>query len=224
MNATAKKIRDARIKSGLSEKQLGKKCGVTGGYIQQVESGKKIINESIAMKILKVLKVDLDSLTQETTASKEARVIKPKPVVKKKVVHTEIDHAPSWGSALDNIIRKYPIYNILTQKSIGVKTISTLDKKIDGYHCDKLSFVEVDDNALNELGIIKNDVVMINLSTNITNNKIYYIEMNNKFFIRKLRKEQNNKVIISIGHDKNELLDINKVKIIGECVKIERFL
>ena len=50
MNRVAQKIKDARLKSGMSEKQLAKKCGLSVSYILQIETGKKIINEKMADK------------------------------------------------------------------------------------------------------------------------------------------------------------------------------
>ncbi len=221
MSKAADKIKLARKKANLTEKQLAKKCGLTANYIEQVESGKKIISETIAEKIFKVLKIKEDSLTQESLVREETRVIKrPKPL--QKTTHKSVDHSASWSGALDNLIRKYPIYNIKTQKIVGEKKIPTVEKKINGYNCDKLSFIEVDDNDLAELGIVKSDILTLYLTTDITNDKIYYYEMKNKKYVSKLRKEQNNKILLISAANKSEQVDAKSVKIIGKCVKLER--
>lgn len=225
MNKTSDKIKAARLKAKLSEKQLAKKCGLTANYIEQLESGKKIVSESIAAKIFKALAINPDALTQESMARKEEVVKKrPKPQTVQKVTHTSIDHSASWSGALDNIIRKYPVYNLKTQKPVYSKSLPALEKKIDGYNCDKLSFIEISDNDMSELGVNTEDVIMIYLSTEITNDKIYYFEYQNKKMVRRLRKEQNNKIRISYNHESGDsiIADSNKVKIIGKCVKLER--
>lgn len=225
MSKSAEQIKAARIKANMSEKQLAKKCGLTANYIEQIESGKKIISESIASKIFSVLDINSDVLTQESMARVEERIIsKPTPKPVKRATHTNVEHSASWSGALDNLIRKYPVYSLKTQKVVSQKSLPTLEKKIDGYHCDRLSFVQVCDNEMEEFGIIENDVLMVYLSEDITNDKVYYFELENKQYIRRLRKEQNNKIIIAKNHNNedNIKVDFNKVKIIGRCVKIER--
>lgn len=224
MNKTAEKIQIARLKKNMTTKQLAKKCGLTAGYIEQVESGKKIISESIAEKIFKVLEVKATSVSLEAMARRE-EVVKqaPKPKPVQKVKHHSVDHAPSWSGALDNIIRKYPIYNAYTKKEVGQKTIPTVDTKVDGYHCDKLSFLEVFDNTMSTYNILEGDVLMMFLTKDITNEKIYYFEYENRPYIRKLRKEQNKK--ISMYSDNQPLtVDSEKIKLIGKIVKLERML
>lgn len=221
MNKTAEKIKIARIKAKLSEKQLAKKVGLTANYIEQLESGKKIISESIASKILKALNIKEDILSQENIARNEEVVKKNvrKPI--KNVTHKSVDFTASWTGALDNLIRKYPVYSLKTQKSVGVKSLPTVEKKVDGFNCDKLSFIKMDDSIL-ELGILENDIIMIYLTNDITNDKIYYFELENKRYVSKIRKEQNNK--IKIDTDESKIIDSNKLKIIGRCVKIERLI
>lgn len=221
MNKTAEKVQLGRLKKNMTPKQLAKKCGLTASYIEQIESGKKIISESIASRIFKILDIKDDALTQEAMARKE--IVKPRPKVQtpQKVKHHAVDLAPSWAGALDNIIRHYPVYNAHTKKEVGSRTIPTLEKKVEGYHCDKISFVEVFDNTMSKFNILENDVLMMFLTSDITNDKIYYIEYENTPYIRKLRKEQNKKV--SLYSDNQTItVDLNKVKLIGKIVKLER--
>lgn len=224
MNKTAEKIQLARLKKNMTTKALAKKCGLTASYIEQIESGKKIISETIAEKIFKVLEMKTESLTQEAMARQEESV-KRRPVVKpvQKVGHHEVDLAPSWSGALDNILRKYPVYNSHTKKEVGLRTIPTMEKKVEGYHCDKISFIEVFDNTMSKFNILEDDVLMIFLTNDITNDKIYYFEFENRAYIRKLRKEQNKKISM-YSDNQTETVDIEKVKLIGKIVKLERML
>jgi len=224
MNKTAEKIQLARLKKNLTTKALAKKCGLTASYIEQIESGKKIISETIAEKIFKVLEMKTESLTQEAMARQE-EYVKKRPVEKpvQKIRHHEVDLAPSWSGALDNILRKYPVYNAHTKKEVAQRTIPTMDKKVEGYHCDKISFIEVFDNTMSKFNILEDDVLMIFLTSDVTNDKIYYFEFENRAYIRKLRKEQNKKISM-YSDNQTETVDIDKVKLIGKIVKLERML
>lgn len=222
MNKNAEKIQLARLKKNMTTKQLAKKCGLTANYIEQIESGKKIISEAIAEKIFKVLEMKSDTLSQEAMARKEEYIKqRPKPKPVEKVRHHEVDLAPSWSGALDNILRKYTVYNAHTKKEVGVKTIPTLDKKVEGYHCDKISFIQVFDNTMSKYNILEDDILMIFLTKDITNEKIYYFEYENRPYIRKLRKEQNKR--ISLYSDNQTItVDSDKIKLIGKVVSLER--
>lgn len=222
MNKTAEKIHLARAKNNMTAKALGKKCGVTGSYIEQVESGKKIINETIATRILNALGVDDSSISQESFIKRdEVQRSRPKPVVKQKVTHQSVDLAPSWSGALDNVIRHYPIMNAYTKKQVGERILPTLNKKIDGYHCDKIALVEVFDTSMEKYNIFQEDVLIIYLTEDITNEKIYYVEYENKPYIRRLRKEANKKLSM-YSDNQTEVLPLEKVKIIGKVIKLER--
>lgn len=222
MNKTAEKIHLARVKRNMTTKELGKKCGVTSSYIEQVESGKKIINETIATRILEALGEDRSIISQEAAAKKEVSQ-KPKPKVKAKVTHESVDFSPSWSGALDNVIRHYPILNAYTKKKIGEKVLATLDTKIEGYHCDKIALIEVFDASMERYNIFEKDVLTIFLTQDITNDKIYYVEYENKAYVRKLRKEANKKVSF-YSSNQTEVVSLDKLKVIGKVIKLERKL
>ena len=78
MNRLAVKIKEARIKAGLTEKQLAKKCGLSVSYIIQIESGKKIVNESVADKILKSLGTTEEFVKEERVVEKPKKARKAK--------------------------------------------------------------------------------------------------------------------------------------------------
>lgn len=222
MNKTAEKIHLARVKNNMTTKALGKKCGVTASYIEQVESGKKIINETIGSRILKALGVDESAISQEASIRRDDVVrSRPKPVEPKKVTHHVVEMSPSWSGALDNVIRHYPIINAYTKKTVGEKILPTLDKKIEGYHCDKIAILQVFDTSMTSYHIFENDLLIIYLTEDITNEKIYYLEYENKPYIRRLRKEANNKLSL-YSDNQTEVLPLDKVKIIGKVIRLER--
>lgn len=222
MNKTAEKIHLARIKANMTPKALGKKCGVTASYIEQVESGKKIINETIATRILKALNVNDASISQESAIRRDTVVkARPKPPAPKKVNHQSVDLSPSWSGALDNVLRHYPVMNAYTKKKVGERVLPTLNKKIEGYHCDKIALIEVYDRSMTGYNIFEKDILTLYMTEDITNEKIYYLEYENKAYIRRLRKEANKKLSL-YSDNQTEVLPLDKVKIIGKVIKLER--
>lgn len=226
MSRVAEKIKEARMKAKLTEKELAKKCGLTANYIIQIESGKRVVNEKLAESILNVLGEKLDFMSMADVAEKEVQATpekKNKAETIKKEDFYEIKPTEQWADALANIIKKFPIYDVKTNKVVGNKELPIIGKKVEGYNWDKLLFVQASDNDMESLRIKKEDVIMVYLTGEIQNNSIYLFEIENKKMIRQLRKESNNKVVISLGNKNNEpmVTELNKIKIIGKCVKVE---
>ena len=50
-------IRSARVKAKMTEKTLGKKCGMAENVIKDIEAGRRIVSDDQAQRILKILGV-----------------------------------------------------------------------------------------------------------------------------------------------------------------------
>ena len=48
-------IRGARLQAKMTEKALGKKCGMAENVIKDIESGRRIVSDDQAQRILKIL-------------------------------------------------------------------------------------------------------------------------------------------------------------------------
>ncbi|GAB6085208.1 helix-turn-helix transcriptional regulator [Alkaliphilus crotonatoxidans] len=223
MNRIAMKIKEARQKAKMTEKELAKKCGLSEGYIIQIESGRKVINEKAAENILSKLGERIDFGYEE--AFREEVPKKPqadKEPSKPREEFYPIQPTEQWSDALANIIKKYPVYDIETNKIVGHRNLPVIGKKVEGYHWDRLSFVQAADNSMEALRIKKGDVIMIYTANEIENSSLYFIEMNRKRIIRQLRREANNKVVLSTGANEAPVVtELSNIRLIGKCVKVE---
>jgi transcriptional regulator with XRE-family HTH domain len=219
MNRIAEKIQKARRKAGLSEKQLAKKCGLAASYIMQVETGKKIINEATADKILGVLgeEIAMFDVTDMKEEEKPVRVSKPVQAARYTVEPNE-----QWANALAGVIEKFPIYECRNNQVVGYKELPILGKKVEGFHPDKLLFVKASNNEAEALRIKNGDMVMVLKTKEIQNNSIYLIEVGNQRIIRKLRRESS-KVRLFRNHidAASELVSLAEIKLIGRCIRVE---
>lgn len=218
MNRIAQKIKDARLKSGMSEKQLAKKCGLSVSYILQIETGKKIINEKMADKILAVLGEEI-ALVEVSDVKEEKPIKASRPV--QQAAYT-VEPTEQWASALEGVIKKYPIYAARTGQVVGKKELTIQSKKVEGHHPDKLMFVKVSSDETSALRIKNGDVVMVLKTKEIQNNGIYLIKKGNQQIIRKIRKEKN-QLHLSKDHSGSvsEIVSIGEVQLIGRCIKVE---
>ena len=67
MSRVGQRIKDARLKSGMSQKMLAKKLGVAEKYINDVETGRKVVQESFIDKAAKILNTDLNDINMVVT-------------------------------------------------------------------------------------------------------------------------------------------------------------
>jgi len=60
MSRVGDRIKQVRESKEISQKQLGKKIGVSESFINEVEMGKKVINEKFLEKISKILGEEIE--------------------------------------------------------------------------------------------------------------------------------------------------------------------
>ncbi|MEW9123230.1 MAG: helix-turn-helix transcriptional regulator [Thermotaleaceae bacterium] len=224
MSRVGDRIKEERIKKGITPKQLGKKCGVTESFIFEVESGKKIINEALIDRIGKALGVNLqESILLEpdkeevVVAQKERKVevIQPK--------REMVEPLAQWDYALSNIIKKIPIYDINMKKIKGHRSFPIIDRKVEGMNPEKLIYIEVPDQSMGGFHMGKGDRVLIFLNQQWTENSFFLLEAEGNKMIRKLKRAEGGKLqLISNQYEPKPLIkDAKEVKIIGKCLRIE---
>lgn len=223
MNRLATKIKEARIKAKMSEKELAKACGQNINYILQIESGKKVINEQIAENILKILGEKIEVFQDHIEETKPVDVKKqpPKPATNKSQ-ESAITPNEQWTDVLAGVIKKFPVIDEITGQPVDFKELSVLGKKIENIHYEKVIFVKVTASELKPLRIQKGDVLTIHLTNEIQNHSVYYVEIGNMKSIRCLYKTSNNKLVLSKGETSTEIeMDLKDVKLIGKVIKVE---
>ncbi len=226
MNRMAIKIKEARLKAKMTEKDLAKACGQNINYILQIESGKKVINEKIAEDILKILGEKVDFFQDVPEAKTEAVVAKP--VLKLAPTKTPdlgITPNDAWSGALSGVIKNFPVIEEGSGKVVTSKELSIIGKKIEGVHHEKIGFIKVTDSDLPKLRISKSDILTIQFMNDIQSQGVYYFEFGQKKMVRQLIKSQNNKVLYSKGtYEPETEVDIKNIKIIGKVIKVEFYL
>ncbi len=224
MNRLAEKIKAARLKAKLTEKELAKKCGLSVGYILQIESGKKIVKEDFAEKILSVLGEKNERLEQELPKEEVKTAVK-KTVSKQNESIRNINPTGQWADALAGVIKSFPVTDLKTSKAVDHKDLPILSKKIDGIHADKVMFVKASDDSAKALHVRRGDVVTVAITHEIENGKIYVIEQNGDKQIRLLRKN-GEKISLYQSEAGTPVLQVQKnaLKVIGKCIKTEHML
>lgn len=216
MNRLAQKIMNARKAANMTEKELALKAGLNLNYLLQVESGKKVVNEQTAQKILDILGAE------EQFIKHEEKEVPKKPVipVEKKAPSTTIEVPLQWQSALSGVLKQYPIYIEGTDKVIGQRECIISDKKVDGIHYEKILFLKIKHSELPQLRILKDDILTLQDASTIENFKIYYFAYKSIKMVRMLKIEGSKVLALKdLNDSKPDVYAMADIKIIGKCIK-----
>lgn len=220
MSRVGERIKEAREKSGMTQKALAKKLGVAEKFVNEVETGRKIINESLISKVSKVLNTDLndinmvvtdEELQKELKAEKQVRQTKPAEV-------NEI-----WNQAFGSVLKNVPIYDYSLAQVKGYKQLATASNKIDGHTANKVFYLKIENNDMTGYRIQENDLALCYSIKEIENNSICLVEFNGKRVIRQIKKLDNVKALLisNNGSMRTETANIKEIKAIAKLYRIE---
>ncbi|MGU8531457.1 S24 family peptidase [Clostridium perfringens] len=220
MSRVGERIKEAREKSGMTQKALAKKLGVAEKFVNEVETGRKIINESLISKVSKVLNTDLndinmvvtdEELQKELKAEKQVRQTKP----------AEVNEV--WNQAFGSVLKNVPIYDYSLAQVKGYKQLATASNKIDGHTANKVFYLKIENNDMTGYRIQENDLALCYSIKEIENNSICLVEFNGKRVIRQIKKLDNVKALLisNNGSMRTETANIKEVKSIAKIYRIE---
>lgn len=233
MNPIAKKIQEARLKAKMTEKELAKKCGLSAGYIMQIESGKKIINENAASAILDVFGETMETSYNAYLEENENKPVAAEPTkaplkaaapVNPLSAQTPVQVEPTaqWAGALASIIKQFKVIDIRSGKSVGQKELPVLNRKIEEIPWEKLLLFMASDDEASGLRIRKGDILWVHEMKALQGEGIYLIDWQNLKQLCRIQK-QTGQLVLSRGAaaSKPVIVDVKDIRIIGRCVKVE---
>lgn len=230
MSDLGKKIQAARINKGLTARQLAKRCGVAETNIIDIEAGKKIANETLLQRFVKLLDVNLntdfgDMADREYQEQQITGKTKTGPSFRKTEVIQE-KASEQWELAFGSVMRKQPVYDLDTWKITDYRLQPMINNKIDGFAPDKVIFVRVRGNGLHGLGIKEGDLLKVVLMREILHDGVYLLRIGGKLCVRRVRKVENEKILLmDFDRDsRTEIRTLKEVEFVGRCLSAEIML
>ena len=224
-------IKTERLRQRMTPKQVAKKCGVAETFIVDVESGRRIIADDLARRILKTI-----GLTQHTEADFSLddiaatvdlnTTIAPRPVQQKKeAAPTQDDGAVDgsiWLDALSSVLKRVPVMNAV-MKEVDHKLLPILSGKIEGAAPDKVFYFLAPDESMRGFRIHQNDLCFIVPSQSPIDGAVMLVEYKEHRALRKIKKLDHFQVLLQSYEREYEAdtVSINAVNFIGRCVRIE---
>ncbi len=227
MSTVGERIKQGRNAKGMTQKQLAKKLGVSENYINDVENGRKVVEEKFIERVGKVLGGDLAEMTTlfDSIAYEERKVAesgtKIQGVTKSNKVKETINEV--WNDAFSSVLKSVGIYNYDLNKPIGKKELPVISNKIEGYAQDKVLYLKIENDDLLGFRICQGDLALANLTSEIENNKIYLIDINGERVIRQLKRLDSNKVLIISNKNmvRTETAHPKDIKVIAKLNRLE---
>lgn len=220
-------IRSERLRLGLAPKALAKKCGVSEKFLLEVESGKRIIQDTEAARILKVMGkqqsvlADFEATADGLSTAAPARAAASAPV---RETRQETQAAPSqvWVNALSGIVRAVPIRGYL-QQPLGVKPTPIEDGKIEGAAADKAFYLQMPDNSMAGYRIRLGDLVLMTPFTSLEDGGVYLLEENGVTGLYKVNVQGGNRLLLQQYEyePRAHTADAKNVKLLARARRVE---
>ena len=221
MSRVGQRIKEARLKSGMTQKALAKKLGVAEKYINDVELGRKVVQESFINKAAKILNADLNDINMVVTDEalmeerKSFESVNEKPA---KVETTEI-----WNDAFASVLKSVPIFDYNLNNIKGRKELPVHSNKIEGFPQDKVLYIEIQDNDMSGFRMIKGDLAFGHLVKEPTNNGIFLVDYKGQRIIRQLKSLGNSKYLLvsNGGALMTETASVKDFEVVAKLQRIE---
>jgi transcriptional regulator with XRE-family HTH domain len=230
LSRVGEQLKKAREESGMSMKQLGKKLGVSESFVNEVEQGRRVVNEALLERFTKVFgkdvtKMGLGSLEASVTNDEpEVRRVQLKPREEYKAPATPVSEL--WNQAFGDNIKNIPVYDYGMVNPIENRTYAVTGKKIEGHPADKVVAIKVMDDDLLGFRIAKGDLVLCTEVKEIQGTSFLLVEYKGKRMLRKAINLNNGNIMLlsNKSGEKSETMSVKDVKPLMKVFKVEFFI
>ncbi len=237
MSRMGETIQKARLAAGLTEKALGKKCGMAETVIKDIESGRRVASDDQAQRILKLLGVKNPISTElEVAAEPEVKLRpKPRPYVlpveepKEEAVTaaSAVSEEPggAWLDALGGVVKRVPVCD---ENGLVLDHMlePVIGGRIEGGAPDKVFYYRCPDDQLAGYRIHAGDLLLTVPEKTPVDEAVMIVERMGLRVARKVKKLDGGKLLLQ-SFDREfraETVELKAVSILGRCVKLSRSL
>ncbi|MGL5151908.1 MAG: helix-turn-helix domain-containing protein [Clostridium sp.] len=227
MSRVGERIKEARTKANITQKTLAKKLGVAEKYINEIELGRKVAQESFITKASKALGVDLNDISMVVTDEvlMEERKAAQYSLPKKKEKQVE-DKNEVWADAFASVLKKVPVYDLDLKNIKTYKELPIHSNKVEGHQQDKVIYLEVNSDDMNGFRMSKGDLLFAHLTKEISKNGFYLISHKGERKVREIKRLDSNKALLlyNRGSVMTETVDVRNIEVLAKIERIEIIL
>lgn len=226
-------IRKARLAKKMTEKQLGRKCGMAENVIKDIEAGRRIVSDDQAQRILKLLGADSPVSTELDVAAEPEVQLRPRPRAyvmpapdvrpdQQKAVDESTD---AWLDALSGVVKRVPV---MDPKGLVIDHVLTpiIGGKIEGGVPDKVLYYRVPDDSLRGFRVHAGDLLLTVPETRAMDGALMLVEYKGQRMVRKLMKMDGMRIQMQSFDREFEAVVAPQpeVRVLGRCVRLTRTL
>lgn len=219
MSRIGTEIARLRKEAGMTQKQLARQVGVAERFIDEVESGKRVMNSDLINRVSKALRQEAGKL--ELFDDEEVRR-RPEPDKNvKKVIEKPVKEI--WTDALAGVIMAVPVYDGRMDKALEVRHLPIVSNKVEGFPKDKVFFLTVENNDMSGFRIMKGDLALAYSTHEFEKDGVYFLERGGKRLIRQVRKLDQEKLLLvgNSGGLTTETVSRKEVQILAKLIRLE---
>jgi SOS-response transcriptional repressor LexA len=237
MSRLGETIRAARLKAKITEKALGKKCGMAESVIKEIEMGTRIVSDDQAQRILKLLGAENPISNELEVASEPDERPRPRPrayvipapqpeATSVARAQTETDQATdAWLDALGGVVKRVPV---MDENGVAIDhvLVPITGGKIEGGAPDKVLFYRCPDDMLRGFRIHAGDLLLTVPAAKIEDDQIMLLVYQDERIVRKVKKLDGNRVLLQAFDREfgSVTAQTSEITVMGKCVKLERRL
>lgn len=224
MSRVGEKIKNIRTNVGMTQKTLGKKLGVSESFINEVENGKRVINQALIDRISKVLGQDINDIGmsfEEEVYRDEASSKVPQEMKRGK--ETPSASSDVWNDALSSVLKSVPVYKNNLRDIAVTRSLPVIANKIEGYAPDKVFFIQIENDDMLGFRIAKGDIAFAHTTHEIENNAICLMEHEDEMVVRQIKRLDSNKLLLisNGGSLRTETVEAKDIKIFARLDRVE---
>ena len=233
MSRLGDSIRAARLKAKMTEKALGKKCGMAESVIKEIESGRRIVSDEQAQRILKLLGADSPVSTELDVAAEPEVKLRHRPRAYVLPLSPESpqqesaarESSDAWLDALGGVVKRVPVSD---EQGVVIDHVLTpiIGGKIEGGAPDKVLYYRCPDNALRGFRVYAGDLLLTVPASKAEDDRIMLICYKGQRIVRKLLRLDGNRIQMQTfdSEFRAEIAPSNEVQVLGRCVRLQRTL
>ena len=207
----------------MSQKLLAKKLGVAEKFINEIEMGRRVAQESLIDKASKILNADFNDVSMVVTDEALIEERKAMSDVKNKSSKGNIEKDEVWTNAFSSVLKNVPILDYSLKNNKGFKELPIHSNKVEGYSQDKVLYLEIQDDEMSGFRMLKGDLAFATLVKEVSNNGIFLVEYKGRRAIRQIKNLGNSKVLLvsNAGSLLTETMNFNEISVLAKLDRIE---
>lgn len=228
-------LRLERTRRGLSYKQAARLAGVSDRFLQDVESGKRIVADTEARRILGKMGVSreteaefsLDDIAATVDLQSAVPNIQKRAasrVEKREDASVEDDKVDGsiWLDALKSVLRRVPVYNA-AMKEVGSRLLPVENGRIHGAPPDKVFYYTAPDDSLRGFRVHRGDVVLIVPQTMSEDGALMLLDTKHGKILRMVKDMPRFQIMLQTYDQQfeSEIINLADAVFIGKAVRLE---